>query len=46
MQAAPGQVNAVRQFAFDPLSTAQIEALAVISGLIAGQVGSGTVNQP
>ena len=40
VRAAPGHVNAVRQFIFDPLSTKQVEALRVISGLIADRIRS------
>jgi len=38
VQAAPGHVNAVRQFIFDPLSAEQLEALRVIGGLIADRI--------
>jgi DNA-binding MarR family transcriptional regulator len=42
VRAAPGHVNAVRQFVFDPLSEGQVEALGVISGLIADRIRAGT----
>jgi hypothetical protein len=38
VHAAPGHVNAVRQFIFDPLSAEQVEALGVIGGLIADRI--------
>ena len=40
VRAAPGHVNAVRRFIFDPLSTKQVEALREISGLIADRIRS------
>ena len=42
VHAAPGHVNAVRQFIFDPLSAEQVEALGVIGGLIADRIRCGT----
>ena len=42
VRAAPGHVNAVRQFIFDPLSAEQVEAMRVIGGLIAGRIRCGT----
>ena len=41
VQAAPGHVNAVRQFIFNPLSDEQVEALRVISSLIADRIRCG-----
>jgi len=41
VQAAPGHVNAVRQFIFDPLSAAQVDALGEIAGLIADRIRCG-----
>jgi len=41
VRAAPGHVNTVRQFLFDPLSAEQVEALGVISGLIADRIRCG-----
>ena len=41
VRAAPGHVNAVRQFIFDPLSAEQVEALREIGGLIADRIRSG-----
>ncbi len=41
VRAAPGHVNAVRQFLFDPLSAEQVDALRVISGLIADRIRCG-----
>jgi len=40
-QAAPGHVNAVRQFVFDPLTTAQVDALREVGSLIADRIRSG-----
>jgi len=42
VRAAPGHVNAVRHFIFDPLSADQVEALRVTSGLIADRIRCGT----
>ncbi len=42
VRAAPGHVNAVRHFIFDPLSAEQVEALRVTSGLIADRIRCGT----
>ena len=42
VRAAPGHVNAVRQFIFDPLSAEQVESLRVIGGLIADRMRCGT----
>ena len=42
VHAAPGHVNAVRQFIFDPLSAEQVEALGVIGGLIADRICCGS----
>jgi DNA-binding MarR family transcriptional regulator len=41
VRAAPGHVNAVRQFIFDPLSAEQVEALRVVGGLIADRIRCG-----
>ena len=41
MRAAPGHVNAVRQFIFDPLSAEQVGALREIGGVIADRIRSG-----
>ena len=41
VRAAPGHVNAVRQFIFNPLSAEQVEVLREISGLIADHIRSG-----
>ena len=41
VRAAPGHVDAVRQFIFNPLSAEQVEALREISGLIANRIRSG-----
>ena len=41
VRAAPGHVNAVRHFIFDPLSAEQVEALRVTSGLIADRIRCG-----
>jgi DNA-binding MarR family transcriptional regulator len=41
VQAAPGHVNAVRQFIFDPLSSAQVDVLREVGGLIADRIRSG-----
>jgi len=41
VRAAPGHVNAVRQFIFDPLSAEQVGALREIGGLIADRIRSG-----
>ena len=38
VRAAPGHVNAVRQFIFNPLSAEQVEVLRVIGGLIADRI--------
>jgi hypothetical protein len=40
-QAAPGHVNAVRQFIFDPLTTAQVDALREVGSLIADRIRAG-----
>ena len=42
VNAAPGHVNAVRSFVFDPLSAEQVEALRVVGGLIADRIRCGT----
>jgi DNA-binding MarR family transcriptional regulator len=42
VRAAPGHVNAVRHFIFDPLSADQVDALRVTSGLIADRIRCGT----
>ncbi len=42
VQAAPGHVNTVRQFVFDPLSAEQVEALRAVSGLIADRIRCAT----
>ena len=41
VRAAPGHVNAVRQFVLDPLSTEQVQALRVVGGLIADRIRCG-----
>jgi len=41
VRAAPGHVNAVRHFIFDPLSAEQVDALREIGSLIAGQIRRG-----
>ena len=41
VRAAPGHVNAVRHFIFDPLSAEQVGALRELGGLIAGRIRSG-----
>ena len=41
VRAAPGHVNAVRHFIFDPLSAEQVEELRVTSGRIADRIRSG-----
>src|SRR5664279_3466456 len=41
VRAAPGHVNAVRQFIFDPLSAEQVEALREIGVLIVDRIRSG-----
>lgn len=41
VRAAPGHVNAVRQFIFDPLSAEQVRALREIGGLIADRIRCG-----
>jgi len=41
VRAAPGHVNAVRQFIFNPLSAEHVEVLREISGLIADRIRSG-----
>jgi len=46
VQAAPGHVNAVRQFIFDPLTTAQVQALREVGGLIADRVRCGVRSTP
>ena len=42
VRAAPGHVNAVRHFIFDPLSAEQVAALREVSGLIAARIRCGT----
>ena len=44
VRAAPGHVNAVRQFILDPLSAEQVEALGEIGGLIADRIRSGPMS--
>lgn len=41
VRAAPGHVNAVRQFIFDPLSTEQVKALGEVGGRIADRIRCG-----
>jgi DNA-binding MarR family transcriptional regulator len=41
VRAAPGHVNAVRHFIFDPLSAEQVEQLRVTSGRIADRIRCG-----
>jgi DNA-binding MarR family transcriptional regulator len=41
VRAAPGHVNAVRHFIFDPLSAEQVDELRVTSGLIADRIRCG-----
>ena len=41
VRAAPGHVNVVRQFIFNPLSAEHVEVLREISGLIADRIRSG-----
>jgi len=41
VQAAPGHVDAVRQFIFDPLSAAQVQSLREVGGLIADRIRTG-----
>lgn len=41
VQAAPGHVNAVRQYIFDPLSEQQVTALGEVGGLIADRIRCG-----
>jgi len=43
-QAAPGHVNAVRHFIFDPLTTAQVDALREVGGLIADRIHAGRLS--
>lgn len=44
--AAPGHVNAVRQFIFDALSDEQVESLGVVRGLIADRIQCGIPSVP
>ena len=46
VRAAPGHVNAVRHFIFDPLSAEQVEDLCVTSGLIADRIRCGRDRRP
>lgn len=46
VRAAPGHVNAVRQYIFDPLSDEQVESLHVIGGLIADRIRCGIPSAP
>ena len=42
VRAAPGHVSTVRQFVFDPLSAEQVEALRIVSALIADRIRCAT----